>query len=1010
MKQVGSLCGCLLLAAAPLWADPYANPSPPAITNFTATGATRALQFDLVPAAAAYQVQAALAPTGPWGVDTNFLWSTRTNVSGSITSLVHDVRRTNAAGPAGFYRLEVPVLGSNALLAAQVLNRLAYGPTPDELERVTAMGAEAFIAEQLNMDGIPEPLDAYVTVATNSANIGDPATNWVQITVTGRMNQTNLFVFLTRPGTVFVDDIELFEGTNTSGPNLLTNGNFESALTPPWTVPANHAGTAITNGAGRNGGNALRLNAVAPGTNTTTGAVWCPFVTTLTNLATVTLRYWYLPTAGSSALNVGFFGTSGFLASAADLPPTPVWTYVTATGRASNASSQVFLFPSGAGEFYIDDVKLVAGTVPEAGPNLLTNGDFESGALSPWNATADFTNSVITDTLAREGARSLRIVATGGGRAITSDSIYQNVTLDTNLTYTLSYWYLNPTPATRTFTNMLSGGRLVTRPDQDSSGLRRRLEANAALLEDLRAWFTLNAVHSRRQLFEILTQFLENHFVTQHSKSTDYLGIYSDGNLRNRIATDWEWREITRWRNALLNPDCTFYDLLRISCESPAMIVYLDTVNSRGNGNNIANENFSREILELFTFGVDNGYDQNDIIAMSRAWTGWSVEIVDAENAANPFAPISRTYTPGIGSQNKTNLVGVWAFNYKAGNHGTNRAPLFSVWATNTTNLVATGPKTVPARFGAPWAGRNYQLVIPPRATGTTNSIQDGYDVIAHLADQPFTQEYISVKLCRLFVHDDFPNPTTNPDAPEYAFYDYTRPDLSDEARLVRDCMLAWENSTPKGRLRDVLAVIFNSALFRSHAGIGHKVKTPLEFVASSVRALHSTNSDGTATAQTDGYSFTTPLNRMGGMSLFNRGDPDGYPEGAAGWISAGTLVERLRFVQALNIAPGGSGRTDAGNCFVDPVALLKKKLPSGSWNNAGAVADYFLSILFPAEGAGNLGPLRLAAVNFLNDGSADSSPNTTPFATLAHTSANYDTRVRGMVAMLMTQPRFQDQ
>ncbi|MFN3410378.1 MAG: hypothetical protein ACK45B_15405, partial [Limisphaerales bacterium] len=88
----------------------------------------------------------------------------------------------------------------------------------------------------------------------------------------------------------------------------------------------------------------------------------------------------------------------------------------------------------------------------------------------------------------------------------------------------------------------------------------------------------------------------------------------------------------------------------------------------------------------------------------------------------------------------------------------------------------------------------------------------------------------------------------------------------------------------------------------------------------------------------------------------------------------------------------------------------LKKKLPSGSWNNAGAVADYFLSILFPAEGAGNLGPLRLAAVNFLNDGSADSSPNTTPFVTLAHTSANYDTRVRGMVAMLMTQPRFQDQ
>ena len=80
---------------------------------------------------------------------------------------------------------------------------------------------------------------------------------------------------------------------------------------------------------------------------------------------------------------------------------------------------------------------------------------------------------------------------------------------------------------------------------------------------------------------------------------------------------------------------------------------------------------------------------------------------------------------------------------------------------------MATGPKIVPARFGAPWAGTPYQLVIP-RRTGT-NSIQDGYDVIQHLANLPMTMEYISVKLCRLFVHDDFPNPTTRPELPEYA-------------------------------------------------------------------------------------------------------------------------------------------------------------------------------------------------------------------------------------------------
>ncbi len=50
-----------------------------------------------------------------------------------------------------------------------------------------------------------------------------------------------------------------------------------------------------------------------------------------------------------------------------------------------------------------------------------------------------------------------------------------------------------------------------------------------------------------------------------------------------------------------------------------------------------------------------------------------------------------------------------------------------------------------------------------------------------------------------------------------------------------------------------------------------------------------------------------------------------------------------------------------------DPVGLLKAKLPSGSWNNAGAVADLFLGFLFPAEGKANLDEYRTLAINFLN-------------------------------------------
>jgi uncharacterized protein (DUF1800 family) len=64
--------------------------------------------------------------------------------------------------------------------------------------------------------------------------------------------------------------------------------------------------------------------------------------------------------------------------------------------------------------------------------------------------------------------------------------------------------------------------------------------------------------------------------------------------------------------------------------------------------------------------------------------------------------------------------------------------------------------------------------------------------------------------------------------------------------------MVAWETSSPKGNLRAVLNTIFSSELFRSHAAAAQKIKTPLEFVASSLRALRSVNPDGTATATTD--------------------------------------------------------------------------------------------------------------------------------------------------------------
>ena len=284
----------------------------------------------------------------------------------------------------------------------------------------------------------------------------------------------------------------------------------------------------------------------------------------------------------------------------------------------------------------------------------------------------------------------------------------------------------------------------------------------------------------------------------------------------------------------------------------------------------------------------------------------------------------------------------------------------------------------------------------------STNSIQEGFQVLAHLADQPFTQEYLCVKLCRLLVHDDFAHG-----------YDFTDPNLSAEGQLVRACMQAWESSSPKGQIRKVLEVILNSELFRSQSASMQKVKTPFEFTVSAVRALRAQMTDGTYTANTDpNNGVRSPINRMGRMRLFDREEPDGWPEAGVPWISAGTLTERLRFVQSLllpNVA--NVSRPDASGSVADPVRLLKAKLPQSAWTDAAAVAEYFVNILYPGEGRANLDEYRQTAVWYLN--MADNGTTASSFSALdPNGAANgpYDLRVRGMVAMLMTFPRFQEQ
>jgi len=128
------------------------------------------------------------------------------------------------------------------------------------------------------------------------------------------------------------------------------------------------------------------------------------------------------------------------------------WVYVTATGTAS--SSTLYIYLQSAGDIYLDDIQLVAGSVPEAGVNRLDDGDFESGFPGPWNVSANLAGSALSTTIKRSGGGGLHLVASSGGTTQGS-SIWQSISpgLNSGKTYTLSFWYLQST----------NGGPLILR-------------------------------------------------------------------------------------------------------------------------------------------------------------------------------------------------------------------------------------------------------------------------------------------------------------------------------------------------------------------------------------------------------------------------------------------------------------------------------------------------------------------------------------------------------------------
>jgi len=148
---------------------------------------------------------------------------------------------------------------------------------------------------------------------------------------------------------------------------------------------------------------------------------------------------------------------------------------------------------------------------------------------------------------------------------------------------------------------------------------------------------------------------------------------------------------------------------------------------------------------------------------------------------------------------------------------------------------------------------------IKPKGEG------EGLEVLHRLATNPQTAHFISLKLAERFVSDDPP------------------PALVD--RMAKTFL------KKKGDIREVLLTCFHSPEFWDDTTYRTKVKTPLEFVASAVRA--------TRAEVDDALPLTRQLGNMG-MPLYAAQPPTGYSMKAETWVSSSALLNRMNFALAL--------------------------------------------------------------------------------------------------------------
>jgi uncharacterized protein (DUF1800 family) len=221
-------------------------------------------------------------------------------------------------------------------------------------------------------------------------------------------------------------------------------------------------------------------------------------------------------------------------------------------------------------------------------------------------------------------------------------------------------------------------------------------------INDARQRWLFRMVHTRRPLQEKMALFWHQHFSTAYSKIANAVG--GEGATRMMAAKRSEhpaglWSQLELFRDYAIP---NFRDLLVEVAKDPAMLFWLD---GRLNTKARPQENFAREVMELFTIGVGN-FTESDVYAGARVFTGWNLQRIG--EGRDP--------------------LGFFQFFYNGAQHDTN-AKTFSF------PIYTDGSKTIPAR-------------------SASGGMQDGLDLLAALARHPATGRMLAQKLWAFFISE----------------------------------------------------------------------------------------------------------------------------------------------------------------------------------------------------------------------------------------------------------------